>query len=80
MLLNSHKKMLNCSLCSPKTTFIAIFGQLWMVVHIAIFFVVEFFNCTYRSRIGVCNLKVKNFEIDTIFAKYKLFIIVFKMS
>ena len=33
------KRMLSCSLCSPKTTYFAIFanlGQLWMVVYTAI--------------------------------------------
>ena len=42
MLLIRHKKkfkMFNCSLCSPKTTYFAIFanfGQLWMVVYTAV--------------------------------------------
>ena len=36
---NKWKKMLNCNLCSPKTTYFVIFanfGQLWIVVYTAI--------------------------------------------
>jgi hypothetical protein len=59
MLLASHKKkikqLLNCSLCSPKTTFLAIFanfGQLWMVVYTAIINNFDIFEM-YRVGIGV---------------------------
>ena len=57
--------MLNCSLFSPKTTYLAIFtnfGQLWMVVYTAI---IQFFLIFQLC--WMC-IGVKNFEIDPIFA------------
>ena len=65
------EKLLNCSLCSPKTTFLAIFanfGQLWMVVYTAIGQFLEIFSIICWVCIGV-TYKVKNFEINPIFAK-----------
>ena len=64
---NKDKKILNCNLCSTKNTYFAIFGQLWMVVYTAIMKTFEIFPL-YMMRIGVTE-KVKNFEIDPIFAE-----------
>ena len=53
-------KLLNCNLCSPKNTFLAIifnFGHIRMVAYTAI---IKYF-------LGIFNFK--KFEIDSIFAK-----------
>ena len=65
--------MLNCSLCSQKKAYFAIFvnfGQLWMVVYTAINFFFEIFQLysilqdTYR-----CNLKSQEFKDQSYFCK-----------